>query len=356
MEFNNLPMGVGMTGCPTVGVEGMVVRFKGVENKPSVNDDEEGPEEEKRGNEEAEQQVREFLHWLGYLSDEKQQDARTSFSNSAQMLMRMCEMGHLVPNEDEVLYVNTDGCTAQYKCAVTLMTYIWLADIFCIPIDVMITAPYHGKSLVDALAGLDKNFLRKLLIHCFDSATRDAIGKIISQAGVCKDALEGAERHEVTSQDTKHKKDPSKTHVDERHYALTDYNDERQIPIKDVNFFIDPKQWEKVNGKDKDNKLHMMFQFYFHPEMPLNTCCTRRIACHCTVEGGCKEQITKPWDLGKPAQEQERFKTPPNCKLAPMIGKLQVCPALDSVMTTPTITYSCFSQRDITIGSLSRLI
>ena len=62
---NNQVMGNGMTGTPLVGMEGMVVKFK-----DSTLD-------------------RLVLHWFGWLSDEKQQDARTSFTNTAKLIETM---------------------------------------------------------------------------------------------------------------------------------------------------------------------------------------------------------------------------------------------------------------------------
>ena len=148
---NNQVMGNGMTGTPLVGMEGMVVKFK----DPMLD--------------------RLALHWFGWLSDEKQQDARTSFVNTAKLIETMQARGYLQPDEGHVLYVVSDGCAKQYKCANTLQTYNMLADRYRICIDVMITAPYHGKSLVDALAGLDKSVIkaglrRGCLLYTSDAA------------------------------------------------------------------------------------------------------------------------------------------------------------------------------------------
>jgi hypothetical protein len=275
-----------------VGMEGMVVKFK----------DQDGQK----------------MHWLGFLSDEKQQDARTSFYNSTKMILRMDMGGYLQADEDQVLHVVSDGCTSQYKCATTLQTYIWLADMFQIPIDVMVTAPYHGKSLVDALAGVDKSLLSNKLIKGFDSATRGANGKIISQAEVCYKVLADPARRFGDVTDSKHKRKEGEESVEERYYHVSNYTNENPIPIKDCTFKINPQQW----GKGTKNKIKEMFHFYYHPDMPVNTCAVRMIPCHCSVEGGCKDQIMKPWDLGKSAQDQERFKLAPNCVLTPLLDDL----------------------------------
>ena len=137
MEFDNLPMSVGIGGSiPLVGMKGMVVKFK-----DSTLD-------------------RQGLHWFGWLSDEKQQDVRTSYVNTAKFIEKMRTLNCLRADEDEVLYIVSDGCAKQYKCANTLQTFMYLADRYRIPIDIMVTAPYHNKSLVDAQAGLDKSVLK----------------------------------------------------------------------------------------------------------------------------------------------------------------------------------------------------
>ena len=68
------------------------------------------------------------------------------------------------------------------------MTHL-LADIFRIEIDWMITAPHHGKNLVDAIAGKDKHFLANEYIRRMDSAMRDQFFKKLSKAWKAKDAL-----------------------------------------------------------------------------------------------------------------------------------------------------------------------
>ena len=165
------------------------------------------------------------------MSDEKQQDARTSFVNTSKLIEKMRALKCLRPNEDDVLYVVSDGCAKQYKCANTLQTYIYLADRYGISIDVMVTAPYHGKSLVDAQAGLDKSMIKQKLIKELDNAIINEHGNHISQAEVCLAALsvDGRKHGDVT--DTKHKKKEGKQKFDERHYDLSNYSNNNPIPL-----------------------------------------------------------------------------------------------------------------------------
>ena len=301
MQFNNATMGVGMSSVPTVGMEALLLRMFGKPRKSP--EDEEDPLE------------RNLLVWFGYLSDEKQQDARTSFFNSLKMIMKLKERNYLEEDMDQWLKVVSDGCTKQYKCGNVLQTYIWLSDLFRIPIDVMVTAAYHGKSLVDALAGVDKAVLRHDLTDPdgFDSATRSADGTIVAQAEVCETKLSCKSRRYGSVVDTKHKKRHDKAHVDERRYSVSNYSKEYPIPFKDAGFKADPVQF----GNESKSGIADHYHFQYHPDLPLNTCAVRRIPCYCQP---CKEQSEKPWDYSKTAKEQDRYKTVENCIIRPMMG------------------------------------
>jgi hypothetical protein len=61
---------------------------------------------------------------------------------------------------DAVLYEPSDGCAKQYKCATALWVLSHLSHKYRIAINCMVTAPHHGKGSVDALAGVDKNYIR----------------------------------------------------------------------------------------------------------------------------------------------------------------------------------------------------
>ena len=191
----------------------------------------------------------------------------------------------LQADQDQVLYVVSDGCAKQYKCANTLQTYMYLADRYRICINVMITAPYHGKSLVDALAGLDKNMLERYLINSFDSAIIGEDNNKISQAQVCHAVLANPNRRQGNENDTRHKKNNNKSKVNEQHYGISNYNNQNPIPLKDCTFKTSAKQW----GNGNKNKQKEMYEYCFSPELPLNTCAVCRLPCFCKGPGGCNE-------------------------------------------------------------------
>jgi hypothetical protein len=90
------------------------------------------------------------MHWKGFLSDWKEQDSKTSYCNLFKFIQYLQDNKGLIPTGSKsVLYVKSDGCAKQYKCAGALRLVGWLSDCFRIQINWMVTAPHHGKNLVD---------------------------------------------------------------------------------------------------------------------------------------------------------------------------------------------------------------
>ena len=90
--------------------------------------------------------------------------------------------GLLNRGKDLVIYVTSDGCPKQCKCANAVKLQQILAKIHNLSVDWMVTCPHHGKSLVDALAGLDKFLLRNGYIFGITSAQGEQCGKQLSEA------------------------------------------------------------------------------------------------------------------------------------------------------------------------------
>ena len=93
------------------------------------------------------------VHWHAFLGDGKQQDCRTSYVNSCKLIRKLQEKGYLQRGGNSVLYIQSDGCGKQYKCATSIKMCSMLAEHFGIAINWMVTCAHHGKCLVDALAG-----------------------------------------------------------------------------------------------------------------------------------------------------------------------------------------------------------
>ena len=112
--------------------------------------------------------------------------------------------GLLNRGKDSVIYVTSDGCPKQYKCANAVKLQQILAKIYNLSLDWMVTCPHHGKSLVDALAGLDKFLLRNGYTFGITSAQREQCGKKLSEA---EKAVEFLNNPGWGEGDTKHKKE-----------------------------------------------------------------------------------------------------------------------------------------------------
>jgi len=311
MEYNNLPMSNGLSGFPTVGMEGFCVWYVP-----------EGADER-------------VLVWMGCLSDEKQQDARTSLVNSIQIADHLEAAGVIHPDTEETIFEISDGCVKQYKSANSVFANMIRCNKLCVPINHMVTCPQHGKNLVDGLAGRDKSHCSCKLIKGWDSATLREDGTVVSQARVVYECLAHPDREFGAKGDTKHprasdRKKPLKDgkkeqeRVSKNLYWLMEFNDDNPIPFKNATFTIDPTHF----GTGPKMGISQMFQFYYHPNMDGWKCAIRRMPCYCLA---CKTQMEIPWDIDKPTEDQGRFELNEECHYYPVMGELNawVFPEVD---------------------------
>ena len=61
------------------------------------------------------------------------------------------------------IWENTDGCAEQYKCASTLYLFSVMSQCYSIIIYRDISAPGHGKEVVDRLNAVDKRYIYQLM-------------------------------------------------------------------------------------------------------------------------------------------------------------------------------------------------
>ena len=87
----------------------------------------------------------------------------------------------------------------------------------------------HGKDLVDALAGIDKAFLRNGFIYGICSAQIDEDGKALSESEKCAKFLSNPDRQKG---DTKHKTKLDGTDVKSRTYQTTDFDDKNKVQYR----------------------------------------------------------------------------------------------------------------------------
>ena len=103
--------------------------------------------------------LEEIFVYHSHISDEKRQDARTTFANAILLVQNLRDKGILLPGMtlDEVM----DGCGKQCRSATSLYFMSCLAVMFGIVVKRSIQAPGHGKGICDAIGGIDKNYLRQ---------------------------------------------------------------------------------------------------------------------------------------------------------------------------------------------------
>ena len=284
MVFNRMSMGPGMNP-KQVGMEGMTTKFEATDSGDTE------------------------MHWIGWISDEKEQSARTSYENSRKTILKLKAMGKLTAGG--TLYFISDGCGKQYRSANAFQTMIWLAMEFDLKVDWSYSAAQHGKNSTDAFAGADKNRVGVILrTNKVDNATRNPDGSPISCGGMCYEILSHPTWRYPLEGDTKHKRKEGQIGIKERHYGLTNFDEDNPIPFDGVTFFIDDSQWG--SSSETKNKINEMFHLYCHPFMPMNTLAARRIPCVCEA---CTDQLNKKWIAGVPLKDQPRFAIRNDCAI-----------------------------------------
>jgi hypothetical protein len=184
-------------------------------------------------------------NWMGYLSDEKQQDARTSFVNTRKFVEMMQRQKYLP--EGATLWVQSDGCGKQYKSGTTVETYSLIAQIYKIQVDYFITTAGHGKCLVDSLSGTDKAHLGNGFLSGIDPAR--------------------------TLGDSKHKRREGGTYIHSRNYDVSNYTAENDIPLKNCCFVVTGFEAGNKNG------IKEHFHFRYHYKLNRGEVFIRRVAC-----------------------------------------------------------------------------
>ena len=139
-----------------------------------------------------------------YLSDDRTQLASTVHWHMDDLIKKLLNKGTL--HKFGRLMGTTDGCAAQYRCATALYFQTLLACKYKIVITRNYSEAGHGKSVVDAMNGVDKNTISRfsrrsiqsaddafnkelasLQLHSFNNSSN---GEVYSAAEDCKRLLE----------------------------------------------------------------------------------------------------------------------------------------------------------------------
>ena len=97
-----------------------------------------------------------------FISNDSKQDAATTTAHSKQ-LISFLKKKQVLTTSLSTIWENTDGCAEQYRCASALYLMSVMSQTYSIIIDWGISAPGHGKEVVDGLNAVDKRFIYQLM-------------------------------------------------------------------------------------------------------------------------------------------------------------------------------------------------
>ena len=123
LKFNKQAQFEHFLGGATVSLEGVAIEF-------FRNDDTE-----------------KTMEFHTYLSDGKQQDSAVVNNHMEKLIIFLMDEGIL--KEGGRLFCHTDGCASQYRCGTAYYYMSVLAYNYKITIDRFVSAPGHGKGIID---------------------------------------------------------------------------------------------------------------------------------------------------------------------------------------------------------------
>ena len=92
-----------------------------------------------------------------FLSDNSKQDSATTTAHSKR-LISLLKNQQVLTTSLITIWENTDGCAEQYICASALYLMSVMSQCYSIIIGRGISAPGHGKEVVDELNAIDKRY------------------------------------------------------------------------------------------------------------------------------------------------------------------------------------------------------
>lgn len=111
------------------------------------------------------------MQFHAHFADDNLQNAYSTHHHM-QVLIKYLKDNHYL-EDDGTLWEGCDGCTKQYRCAVVLYLLSWLSVEHRITIDRAISAPGHGKDIVDGLNAANKHHLIRRMRDIYTPASND---------------------------------------------------------------------------------------------------------------------------------------------------------------------------------------
>ena len=97
-----------------------------------------------------------------FLSDDSKQDASTTTAHSKR-LISLLNNKQVLTTSLSTIWGNNDGCAEQYRCDSALYLMSVISQNYSLIIDRGISAPGHGKEVVDGLNDVDKRYIYQLM-------------------------------------------------------------------------------------------------------------------------------------------------------------------------------------------------
>ena len=97
-----------------------------------------------------------------FLSDDSKHDAATTTAHRKRLIEFLIEK-KVMTTSLVTIWGNTDDCVEQYRCASALYLMSVMSQCYSIIIDRGISAPGHGKEVVDGLNTVDKRYIYQLM-------------------------------------------------------------------------------------------------------------------------------------------------------------------------------------------------
>ena len=258
-----------------------------------------------------------LVDFHSFLSDSSIQEARTVMFHMEKLMNRLRENGK-VKEGSRVLCV-TDGCAKQYRSATSLYFLSALSSKLDLIFDRAVCCVGHGKSIVDAINGNDKNVILKcsqkfvqdaadagkgegkaLIVAAFDDQKKERV----SAADNCADYLI-KNYHEVEIKRRGKRKNARS--LQSRFWTVRPLDAVlNQSKYKTITF-------DRIEGVTFSD----MYHFYTCKELGVGMVALRRVPCYCV---NCNKQIQLPWEDGVTAINQQRFKSIDDCFFASVVG------------------------------------
>ena len=97
-----------------------------------------------------------------FLSDNSKQDAATTTAHRKRLISLLKDKKLLTTSLTKI-WENTDGCDEQYICASAIYLMSLMSKTYSIIINWGISAPGHGKEVIDGLNAVDKHYIYQLM-------------------------------------------------------------------------------------------------------------------------------------------------------------------------------------------------